>query len=205
MDRARDHFLAGAGLARDQDGAARGRNRLEQLEQVAHGAALPDNPLETVALLELRAEVRVLGTEPALLERRVERVQELVELERLGDEVDRAALDDIDRVAHRAVARHHDGKDLGIAADRRLNHLRAVDAGQPEVGDEKVERELGEAFEGLLPAFGLDHLEAAVGQPLGHGLAEGSLVFDKQQMRRRIRHLRGVSILTAGPVAVKGK
>ncbi len=75
------------------------------------------------------------------------------------------------------------------------------------IGDQIAEALVAHARAGWTAARAraIELLEAAVGQPLGHGLAEGSLVFDKQQMRRRIRHLRGVSILTAGPVAVKGK
>ena len=51
------------------------------------GRLLPMMPFEAIALLELRAQVRVLGFQPPLLERRVEHVQQLVDLKRLADEV----------------------------------------------------------------------------------------------------------------------
>ena len=63
------------------------RDGFEQLKQPRHRAALADDALEPVALLELRAQVRVLRLQPPLLERRVEHVQQLVDLKRLADEV----------------------------------------------------------------------------------------------------------------------
>ena len=82
-------LLAGAGLAADQDRARRRGDRAEQLEQLAHHAALSDQPFEPVAILELRSQIGVLGPQPALFERAVQHVQQLVALERLGDEVGR--------------------------------------------------------------------------------------------------------------------
>ena len=74
-------------------------------------------PFEAVPLFELRAQVRVLRFQPPLLERRVEHVQQLVDLKRLADEVPRAALDGFDGVLHRAVAGDDDGDDVGVALD----------------------------------------------------------------------------------------
>ena len=51
MDRARDDFLAGAGLAGHEDGARRRRHGLQQLKQVAHRRAAADEPFELVSLL----------------------------------------------------------------------------------------------------------------------------------------------------------
>jgi hypothetical protein len=50
-------------------------------------------PFEAIALLELRSQICVLRLQPPLLDRRVEHVQQLVDLKRLADEVPRAALD----------------------------------------------------------------------------------------------------------------
>ena len=87
VNRARDDFLAGAGLAGDENRAVGRRDGFEQLKQPRHRAALADDALEAVALLELRAQVRVLRLQPPLLERRIEHVQQLVDLKRLADEV----------------------------------------------------------------------------------------------------------------------
>ena len=104
MDRARDDFLAGAGLAADENRARRARDGLERLKQIAHRPAASDDALEAVPLLQLLAQPGVLGLQPPLLDGAVERVPQLVELERLGHKVGGAALDDFDGIPDRAVA-----------------------------------------------------------------------------------------------------
>ena len=104
MDRARDHFLAGAGLAVDQDRRRGRRHGFDQLKQRAHARAAADHRAEPEPLIELLAQIRVLVLQPPLLERRVQHVQQLLELKRLGDEVGGAPLDRVDRILHGAVA-----------------------------------------------------------------------------------------------------
>ena len=110
MNRARGQLLAGAGLARDQDRARRRRDGLEQLKQIAHDAAVPDEPVDPVSLFELRAEVRVLGLAAAAARAPIEDVEQRVELERLGDEVGGTLLDRFDRILHGAVPGDHDAR-----------------------------------------------------------------------------------------------
>ena len=155
VNRARDHLLAGAGLAGNQDRAVRPRDRLEHLEERLHRPAAAENPAELIPLLELRSQVRVLRLQPPLLERLLQDVHQLVELERLGDEVGRALLDGVDRILHRPVAGDHDPHDPGIARQRRLDHARAVHAGQPQIRDDDVERKLVQELDRFLAALGL--------------------------------------------------
>ena len=70
----------------------------------------------------------------------------------------------------------------GIALDRGFDDRRTVDARQAQVGDDDVEGEIGEPCEGRFAGVGLLDVEAAVGQLLGDGLAQGGLVFDEEQM-----------------------
>ena len=91
-------------------------------------------------------------------------MQQRVELKRLGDEVGGALLDGVDRVLHRAVAGDDDRDDVGVALERGFEHLPAVDAGQPQVGDEDVEGELGEPLERVFAAVGLLDGEAMIAQ-----------------------------------------
>ena len=76
--------------------------------------------------------------------------------------------------------------DAGIALARGLDHPRAVDARQAQVGDDDVEGELIEQLEGLFAAVGLDDFEPALGQALGHQPAERGLVVDEEQMGARL-------------------
>ena len=99
-------------------------------------------------------------------------MQQLVELERLGDEVGGAAPDGVDRVLHRAVSGDDDGDDVGVAAERRLDDARPVDARQAQVGDDDVEGEFGEFVERLLAGVGLHDVETVVGQAFRHGFAQ---------------------------------
>ena len=149
MDRARDQLLARARLARDQNRARRARDDFQHLEQLAHHGAGADQAFEAVARFELRAQIRVLGAQPPLFERGADHVLQLVELERLGDEVGGPALDRFDRVLHRAEAGHHDDDDLRIALHRRVEDAGAADAGETEVGQDEVEGEFGERRHGL--------------------------------------------------------
>jgi hypothetical protein len=127
----------------------------------------------------LRPEIGILGTEAPLLERFLQHMQKLVELERLLDEVRRSALHDVDRVFERSVARDHDRDDAGIAFPCRLNDPCPVDSRQPEVGDHHVEGELIQELEGPLAAVSLGGVEAAFAQTLGHQRAERGFVVDE--------------------------
>ena len=83
-----------------------------------------------------------------------------------------AALDRFDGVLHGAVAGDDDRDDVGIAVDGGFDDGGAVDAGQPKVGDDDVEGEIGEPGERRLARLGLLDAIAAVGQLLGDGLAQ---------------------------------
>ena len=187
MNRAGDDFLAGPGLAGDQDRAVRAGHRLEHVKERLHRPALSEDAAESIALLELRAQVRVLRLQPPLLERLVKHVHQLVELKWLRNEVRRAPLDRIHGVFHGAIAGDDDADDAGIAFDRGLDHVRAVDAGHPEVGDDDVEGELFEELEGALAAFGLRHLEAALAEPFRHERPQRRLVVYEEEVRVRCR------------------
>ena len=82
--------------------------------------------------------------------RALQRVPQLVELEWLGDEVGGPAFDDLHRVLHGAVPCHHDADDVGVAIHRRLDHAGSSEAGQPQVGHDDVEREIGQQLERTL-------------------------------------------------------
>ena len=107
-------------------------------------------------------------------------MQQRVELERLGDEVGGPLLDRVDRILHRAEAGDDDGDDVGVALDRGVEDLAAVDARQPEVGDEDVEGERRQALERLFAARRLLDDEAVIGEPFGDRLPQRRLVVDDE-------------------------
>ena len=116
-------------------------------------------------------------------------MEQRVELKGLRDEVGGALLDGVDGVFYRAVSGDHDRDDVRVALERGVEDLAAVDSREPQIGDEDVERKVGEPAERLFPAVGLLDDEAVVRQSLGDRLAQGLLVVHDQQMFRRFRHL----------------
>jgi hypothetical protein len=193
MDGAAHDLFPAARLAGDQDGARCRRDGLQQLKQILHRTAAPDDALEAVTLIELLAEPRVLGAKPALFHCTLERVPQLVELKRLGNEISSAALDDFHGVLDRSETGHHDADDVGVQLERGLDDTRAVLPGESQVGDHHVECEIRQSLDGVLRRLGLDDGESMIRQLLGDRLAQRRFVFDKQQMFRRVSHL-GASV-----------
>ncbi len=123
-------------------------------------------------------------------------MQQLIDLKRFADEIPRPALDRFHGILDGAVAGHHDGHNLGIPLDGRVDDRRSVDAGEPEVGDDDVEREIGQTSQGRLARVGLLDVVAAIGQLLGDSLPKRRLVLNQKQMFRRFSHLAGANTLT---------
>ena len=188
VNRARHQLLARARFARDENRARRPRDDFQHLEQVAHHRAGADQAFEAVARFELRPQVRVLRAQPPLFEGGADYVLQLVELERLGDEIGGAALDRFHRVLHRPEAGHHDDHDLRIPIHRRFEHADAAHAGQAEVGQDEVEGEFGERGHGLFARLRLRDVEAMIGELLGDREAQRRLVFNQQDVGLRVHH-----------------
>jgi hypothetical protein len=60
------------------------------LKECLHRPAATQNAAELIPLLELRSQIRILRRKPALFDRLVEHVSQLVEVKRLGDESGRS-------------------------------------------------------------------------------------------------------------------
>ena len=107
-------FLAGAGLALDEDGGA-GRGHLgHEFADLLHRRRLADEAGESLAGaaflaegLVLLAEAGVLGFQEALPGGALQEDLHLVEVQGLGDEVPGAPAHRLHRRVHRAVGRHH--------------------------------------------------------------------------------------------------
>ena len=72
---------------------------------------------------------------PALRERALDQQQQMIGIDRLGEEVERPFLHRRDRVLDAAVRGHHDDRQLGIEFLRRAQHAEAVALGQPQIGE----------------------------------------------------------------------
>ena len=128
------------------------------------------------------AEVRVLVLQTPLFQRRVQDVQQVIKLEWLGDEIGGTAFDRLNGVLHGAVAGHDDRDDARVAFARGFDDALAVDAGEPQIGDEDVERKLVQQLECALSRIGFGDLEALFAEALTHDAAERRLVIDVKEV-----------------------
>ena len=130
VDRARDQLLAGAGLAGDEHRAlrlARPAPPCWITSCIAPAAA--DDAVVVELGVALADQVAVLGAQPLVLERAADDDEQLVDLERLLQVVERAELHRLDRALDRGVRGHH--QDLRpLAVGRRRDAARGSDRGR---------------------------------------------------------------------------
>ncbi len=172
MDQPGDDFLAGAGLAPDQDVGVGVGHLVDAFQHPAHGGVLADQGGALGAL----GPVGPVG----LVDHPAKGVFQGAGVERLGQEVGGAQAQGGDRVAHGPVAHHHDDRDGRAAASGSLQHREAVLAGQLHGGDADVDVVLIEAGDGLRPVG--DGHEVPGGVLVGalEGREHGQLVIHQQ-------------------------
>src|SRR5712692_6682202 len=196
VQRVRDQLLAGAALADDQHVGVGLGDRRHRLHHAPHPGRLPEDLAVGDLLDEPAAEVGVLGGEPAMLEGVLDEAEQLVGIERLLEDVERAgALRRLHRLAHRAVGRDDDDLERRVAPLELAREPDAVAVRQHEVEDRDVGLRLRDARERLpharrgadRVALGLQRQAEAVGDrflvvhhqhgpvPL-HGRDTGSLI-----------------------------
>jgi len=110
------------------------------------------------------------------------------ELKRLGDEPFGAQPRDLDRLLERAEARDHHRENVRIPAQGFVQHLAAVNAGQPQVGDQDVVRKCAQPLERFLAGAGLIHPEALVAQTFGNRVSKRGLVIHEEHAKRGVNH-----------------
>ncbi len=161
VNRAGDELFAGAGLAGDEDGALGVGHELGAADDFFHRAAAPDDPVVTELLVALVDEVPVLRAEPLMIERAADDDQQLVDLERLLQIIERAELHRLDRAFDGRVGGHHQNLRplaFGRRADQLADQLQAAKLRHDVVDDQHVERALGEQALGLPRARRLHHV-----------------------------------------------
>ena len=191
VDGARDQLLARAGLAGDEDGALGLGHQLGAPDDLLHGPAAPDDAVVVELFVALAAQVAVFGAQPLMLERAPDDDQQLVDLERLLQVVERAELHGLDRALDGRVRRHHE--DLrplafGRRADVLADQIEAAQLRHDVVDDEHVERALREQPLRLARAGGVDDLVAGVAQRAAQRLEDLFLVVDEQDGAAMDRH-----------------
>ena len=119
---------------------------------------------------------------------------EVLKVEWLGDEVERAPVHGSADVLHVAVGRDDHRPDVGVHLGYLLEQGEAVHAGHVDVGDHHVDVVLAlEPLEGLHPVGGEDELIVAgpdvAAHPLQHQHFDVGLVVDHEDLVRVVGHL----------------
>jgi hypothetical protein len=97
VERLRDELFSGAALAGDEDGRVRLRDLADGLVHLLHRRGVADDALGLHERADLVAQHFDLLGEILVIEGALHRVRDLVELERLGDVVERPELHGLDR------------------------------------------------------------------------------------------------------------
>ncbi len=136
VQRAGEELLAGAALAFEQHRRVGRRRTVKRDGDGGELRIFTDNLRRASALRELRFEQDVFGRQPALRERALDHQQQVIGVDRLGQEIERAFLHRRHRVLNAAERRHHDDRQLGIELLGRAQHAEAVAVGQPQIGED---------------------------------------------------------------------
>ena len=179
MDRAGDHRLARAALAGHQHRGPGVGHAADHLEDLQHARIAADDVVHADAAIELGLEILVFVDDVALRDGPLDRHQQLVVDQRLGEVVERPGANRFDRAVGRAVAGHQD--DLrrpascgGIArADRSRRHREA------DVGSTRSYDFAAELIERIGIASGRVELVALRAEPIAHRFEDVSIVVNQ--------------------------
>ena len=129
MDRARQQLLARAALAGDEHARIGAGHHVRLRELLFHRGAARD---------DLRAPVFVGGAEAGDAQRLLHLVEQLLLVDRLGEEAERAHLRGLHRIGNRAVRGEDDDLQSGPAVLQLLQQPDAVHLVHAQVGDDEV-------------------------------------------------------------------
>ena len=188
VDRRRHQLLAGAALAADQDRDAARGHLPDQGHHLAHGWAVPDDPLEPVGRIELALEPAVLVPEHHRLGGALHQVAEDHQVQRLLDEVVRPALQCLLGGRDVAVGGDHDGLGVRLQALGQLQDFQSRGgAFHHQVGDDDVECPVPEFVLGLGAAVPDGADVTGLLERLGHGLRVTAVIVHQQDLGMDLR------------------
>ncbi len=131
MQRAREQLLAGAALAGEEHGGVGGGGAAQRGQRAPDRLVLADDLGHAAAAPQLFLEEQVLGGQAPLGEGAADDQAEVVGIDRLGEEVERA-------LAHRP----HDVGDRAVGGQQDDGHLRVAGLGGPQHAEPVAARQL---------------------------------------------------------------
>ena len=133
VQRAREQLLAGPALALEEHRRIRRRRLLQAGEHFPERQVLADQLRRAATHRELLLQQEVLGHHPPLLERPRDEQGQMIGIDGLGEEIERALLHRRDRILDAAVGGHHDHRRVGVELLRRAQHAEAIAFGKAQV------------------------------------------------------------------------
>ena len=176
VDGVRHELLAHAALARDEDARLGGGHAPDEVEDLLHAGARADDGARPLLGLDLGLELLVLARELARIEGPLHEEGEVVEVDRLRQEIEGAVPHGLDRVLDGAVAREDDDGEARVAARDLLEELAARERRHAEVGDDEIDIAPLDRPEPFRPVGGCAHPVAVEAEGFRESLPDVLLV-----------------------------
>ena len=181
VHRLRDELLAGAALALDEHGRVGRRDARDHVVQLLHRVRRADQRPEAPEAAQLGAQVLDLVVQLAPARDVREDGPQARQLDRLGEVVDHALAEGVDRGIHRRVA--GDQHDVGERHGRELgDQLRAVAVRQAQIDQRQVWHALAQELTRLGEGGRRLHREAFLGEDFGDGFLEARIIVDHDRV-----------------------
>src|ERR1700682_3392861 len=171
MDGARQQLLAGAALAGDQHARIRSRDHVRLRELLLHAGAAGD---------DLRAPVLIRGAEAGDPQRLLHLVEELLFVDRLGENAERAHLRRLHRSRNGAVRGEDDDLQTRPAVLQLLEQPDAVHLVHAQVRDDQIGPEAARCRQGLRGALHRFDLVTLRAQADGQQAQQSRVIVDQE-------------------------
>jgi hypothetical protein len=139
MERPRKELLAGPALTFEQHGDVGGGGAMQLQRDVLQRRILADDLRRAAALRQFFFKKNIFRGKPPLNERALHHQQQVIGIDRLGEEIERAFLHRGNGILNAAERGHHDDRQLRIEVLRGAEHAESVAFGEPEVSQHHAE------------------------------------------------------------------
>ena len=190
VQRARDQLLARARLAGDERRPDVRRQAANQTEDVLHRRTAPDHAAEFEPLREVAFHRQHLAALRGFIANRGKQVTKTLQVERLGEVIERAELDRFHRAVDGGKAGHQDDLALRAHVANRAEHVEAGDAGHPQVEEDKFGRALAKLLHRLFTGGGRRHVEAFGERDRPNQGEDRAVIVDHEQPGALVLHFR---------------
>ncbi len=156
MKRPRAELFARAAFALEQHRGVGAGGAFDGHHHLAQGRGFADDARAAAAGGGFLFEQPVFTEHALLLERARHQQQQVIGIDGLGEEVERAVLHGLDGVLDAAVGRHHDDRQFRIQILGGAQHAHAVAFGQAQIGEHERRLRIPQRGGGFFLIAGFD-------------------------------------------------